>query len=220
MPAFLKSRDQFLIIGGLPVTENRHQHGSGRGLGVELADHRQRGLQTRHSDGEAGRGHRLATEARHQTVVTSAAADRTEANGAAFLVLDLEAQFHFENVTCVIFETAYDRRIDPDSICPYPELQRTNSAISSLAKSHLPKKVVFENDANWSRNCVGVTLRAAAGSNSGSGGAIARITNPICSSSRSAPFVKSPLSSFRPAQAAGAHLPTQGDRAYRSRGRR
>ena len=60
------------------------------GLVSSLPSMRQRRLQPRHADGEAGRRHRLAAEARDQSVVTPAAADRAEPHRPALLVLGLE----------------------------------------------------------------------------------------------------------------------------------
>ena len=64
--------------------------GPGAGLASSLPIMRERRLQARHADREAGRRHRLAAEARHQPVIAPAAADRAEAHRAAFLVLGLE----------------------------------------------------------------------------------------------------------------------------------
>ena len=105
-------RDQLLIVRRLAVAEHRDQHRPGRRLGVELADHCQRGLQPRHADGEAGRRNGLAAEARHQTVVAPAAADRAEANGAAFLVFGFEQKFYFVDGAGVVLEAADDGGIE------------------------------------------------------------------------------------------------------------
>ena len=84
-------RDHLLVVGDAVAIEHGDDHRAGCGLcrracraGV------QRRLQARHADGEAGRRHRLAAEARHQSVVAPAAADRAEAHRAAFLVLGFE----------------------------------------------------------------------------------------------------------------------------------
>src|ERR1019366_7399808 len=73
-------------------------------------------------DREAGRRHRLAAEARHQPVVTPAAADRAEAHRAALLVLDLEGQFHLLDRAGVVLEPADDGCIHTDTIHPVSAL--------------------------------------------------------------------------------------------------
>ena len=66
------------------------------GLGFDLADIFQRREQPRHADGKSRRRHRLAAKARHEAVVTSAAADRAEARRAV-LAVGRECQFNFEH---------------------------------------------------------------------------------------------------------------------------
>ncbi|MNW70017.1 hypothetical protein D3C74_491840 [compost metagenome] len=46
--------------------------------------------QTRDAEGEAGGGHGLAGEPRHQIVIATAAADGAEANGPALVVLGVQ----------------------------------------------------------------------------------------------------------------------------------
>ena len=74
----------------------------------------ERGLQPRHADGKAGRRHRLAAEARHQAIITPAAADRAEAHGAAFFVFGLKQQFHLVDRAGVVFEATDDGKICPN----------------------------------------------------------------------------------------------------------
>ena len=85
---------------------------------LDLAEHLQRREQARDADGEAGRRHRLAAEARDQTVIAPAAADRAEAHGAAVLVLHLEGQLGLVDRAGVVFEAAHDGGIDDDAASP------------------------------------------------------------------------------------------------------
>ena len=66
--------------------EHRDHDRARRGLAVELADQRERRLQPRDADGESGRRHRLAAEARDEAVVTPSPADRAEPHRPALLV--------------------------------------------------------------------------------------------------------------------------------------
>ena len=80
-----------LVVGDAVAVEHRDDStGPGAGLVAELAERGQRRLQARDADGEAGRRHRLAHEARHQPVVAPAAADRAEAHRAALVVLGFD----------------------------------------------------------------------------------------------------------------------------------
>ena len=115
MLALRKSRP-FSDNGDVFAAEHGNHDGTEFRLGVELAEHRQRGLQPRNADGKSGRRHRLAAKTRDQPVITPAAADRAEANRAAFFVLGLDQQFNFKNGAGVIFETADDGRIDLDPL--------------------------------------------------------------------------------------------------------
>ena len=115
MPASRSSLHHRLIVGDAVAVEDRDDDGTGLRLGVELADQRQRGLQARDSDGEAGRRHRLAAEARDETVVAPAAADRAEAHGAALLVLRFDEKLNLVDRAGVIFEAADDGRVDHDT---------------------------------------------------------------------------------------------------------
>src|SRR5690242_4649060 len=74
------------------------------------------GLETRHADRKAGRRHRLATETRDETIVPSAAADRTEADGTALLVIDLERELNLVDRAGIVFESADDRFVDAHTI--------------------------------------------------------------------------------------------------------
>ena len=85
-----KVRDHFLIVGDAVPIEHGNHHRSKLRLGVELAEHRKRRLQPRHADGKPRRRHRLAAKARDEAIIPSAAADRAEANGAAFFVFGFE----------------------------------------------------------------------------------------------------------------------------------
>src|SRR5207249_11312841 len=76
-------RDHLLIIGDTITIEHCDDHRPEIGARVELAKHRQRRLQARHTDRKSRRRHRLAAEARDEAIVTAAAADRAEADGAA-----------------------------------------------------------------------------------------------------------------------------------------
>ncbi len=116
MPALRSADDHFLVVGDAVAVEHRDHHRAGRGLAVELAEHGQRRLQARDADGEAGRRHRLAAEARHQAVVAPAAADRAEAHRPAFLVLGFEQQFNLVDRAGVVFEAAHDGGIDQNAI--------------------------------------------------------------------------------------------------------
>ena len=109
-------RHHFLIFGHALAVEYGDDHRAGCGLVVELAEQRERGLQARDADGETGRRHRLAAEARDQAVVAPAAADRAEAHGAAFFVFGFERQFNFVDRAGVVLEAADDGFIDLDSI--------------------------------------------------------------------------------------------------------
>src|SRR5262249_32549656 len=80
------------------------------------ADERERGLQTRHADGEARRGNLLAREARDEIVIAPAAPDRPEADGPALIVLRFDQQLSFEDRAGVVFEATDDRRVDTDTI--------------------------------------------------------------------------------------------------------
>ena len=71
-----------------------------------FADERERRLQTRDADREAGRRNLLAREARDEIVVAAAAADRAEAHGLAVVAFDLERQLGFEDGAGVVFKAA------------------------------------------------------------------------------------------------------------------
>src|SRR5665213_1376378 len=109
-------RDEFLAVRDLHAGKHRDQHRPALCFAAELAERGERGLQARYADGKSGRRHRLAAKARHQTIVTSAAADRTKADWPAFVVLGFDQQFNFENRAGVIFETADDGVIDLDPV--------------------------------------------------------------------------------------------------------
>src|ERR1700737_2646817 len=107
-----QGRDHLLIIGDAIAVEQGDDDGAEIRRGVELAEHGERGLQPRHADGEARGRHRLTTEARHQTIIAPAAADRAEANWAAFFVFGFECEFYFVDRAGVIFEAADNGRVD------------------------------------------------------------------------------------------------------------
>ena len=92
--------------------------GPGSGFSPSLPSAVERRLQPRDADGEAGRRHRLAAEARHQPVITPAAADRAEAHRAAFLVFGFDQQFNFVDRAGVVLEAADDGGIDANTILP------------------------------------------------------------------------------------------------------
>src|SRR5690348_2991100 len=110
-----QARNHLLVIGDV-AAEHRDHDGAVVLAAVELAQHRERRLQARHADGEAGRRHRLAAEARHESIIPSAATDRAEAHGAALLVLGLEQKLNLEHGARVIFETSDDGGIDLDPV--------------------------------------------------------------------------------------------------------
>ena len=99
----------FLVAGDLSLIHDEDDDGPERGLRFG-ADQRQRRLQARDADREAGCRNFLAREARDEIVVTSAAADRAEADGLAVIAFDLERQLGFEHRAGVVFEAADDRR--------------------------------------------------------------------------------------------------------------
>src|SRR5262249_46808601 len=72
--------------------------------------------QPRYADGEAGRRHRLAAEARHEAIIAAAAADRSEAHRLAVVAGDHQRQFDLVDRTGVVFEAAHDGRIDLNSV--------------------------------------------------------------------------------------------------------
>src|SRR5215213_3662180 len=84
-----KTGNHLLIVGDFSSEYRDDDRTEGR-LGAELAEHRQRRLQTRHADGKSRRRHRLTAETRDETIIAATAADRTEANGAALFVLGFE----------------------------------------------------------------------------------------------------------------------------------
>src|SRR5699024_1192258 len=108
--------DHRLIVGDTILVEHGDDYGPGRSARVALADQSERRLQTRDTNGEAGRRHRLATQARYQTVITTTAANRAEPHRAALCVIGLEQQFNLVNGAGVILEAADDRLIDADPI--------------------------------------------------------------------------------------------------------
>src|SRR5262249_14053360 len=86
------------------------------GLGAVFLEIPRRGEQPRHADGKTGRRHRLVAEARDEAVVTAAAADRAETNGAAFVVLGVEQEFDLEDGAGVVLQATNYRGIYPDAI--------------------------------------------------------------------------------------------------------
>ena len=73
-------------------------------------------MQARHADRETCCWHWLATETRHETIVASAAADRTKANGLAVLALDGKRQLNLVDGARVIFEATDDGGIYSNSV--------------------------------------------------------------------------------------------------------
>ena len=63
MPAPRSADDHALVVGDAIAVEHGDDHRAAAGLGVELADERERRLQARDADGESRRRHRLAAEA-------------------------------------------------------------------------------------------------------------------------------------------------------------
>ena len=103
-----------LIVGDAVLIEHGDDHGTGRGFRLELAEMLERGHEPRHADGESGGRHRLAAKARDESVIASAAADRTEADRIA-LVFGLKGQIGFVDRAGVIFEAADDGGVDDDA---------------------------------------------------------------------------------------------------------
>ncbi len=116
MPALRSFAASAWLAGTLSGPNTVTSTGPAGGFCVELADERERRLQPRHADGEAGRRHRLAHEARDEAVVAPAAADRAEAHRAAFVVLGFEGEFNLEDRAGVILEAADDGGIDANAI--------------------------------------------------------------------------------------------------------
>ena len=112
MSAVAQRRDHALIVGDALAVEDRDDDRAGLRSAVELAEMHQRGRKPRHADGESGRGHRLAAKARHETVISPAAADRAEAYWLAVVVRDRESQFDLEDRAGVVFEAADDDGVD------------------------------------------------------------------------------------------------------------
>src|ERR1700682_270601 len=106
-----QGRAHLLIVGAAIAIEYCDDHGAKFGLGVELAEHRERGLQPRHADGKSGRRHRLAANPRDEAIIAPAAADRTKTHRTAFFVFGVEKQFNLVDGAGVIFEAADDRNI-------------------------------------------------------------------------------------------------------------
>src|SRR5665647_621911 len=120
-----------LVVGDAVAVEYGDDDRAGARFAVELAERGQRRLQTRDADREAGGRHRLAAEARNKPVITPAATDRTETNGAAFVVLYLEGEFDLVDRAGVIFETADDGGVDYNSSII---VTRSSKNISDLGK--------------------------------------------------------------------------------------
>ena len=120
MPALRSAATMLLVVGDAVAVEDGDDDRAGLGLLSELAERGERRLQARHADGEAGRRHRLAAEARDEPVIAPAAADRAEAHRAAFLVLDFEGQFNFVDRAGVVFEAADDGGVDANAIVRSP----------------------------------------------------------------------------------------------------
>src|SRR3984957_19981516 len=104
-------RDHFLVTRDL-AAEHGDDDGAEFGFGVELAQHRECGLEPRNADGKSSRRYGLAAEARDETIIAPPATDRAETHGATFFVFGFERQFNFEDGAGVIFETANDRWIN------------------------------------------------------------------------------------------------------------
>ncbi len=112
MFAVAQGRHHALIVGDAVAVEDGDDHRAGFRFFAELAERGEGCLQARDADGEAGRRHRLAAEARDQTVIAPAAADRAKTHRAAFLVLYLEGQFNLVDRAGVVFEAADDGWVD------------------------------------------------------------------------------------------------------------
>src|SRR5215218_5480165 len=108
--------DHLLIIGNAIAIEHGHDNGPELRPGVELAQHRKRGLQPRHADGKARGRHRLAAKTRYQSIIASAATDRPEAHRTPLFVLGFERQLYFIDRARVVFEAAHYRAINANAI--------------------------------------------------------------------------------------------------------
>ena len=125
MPASRRSRRELLqCLRRCRAPNTVTSTGPAGGFVAELAERGERRLQARDADGEAGRRHRLAHEARDEPIVTPAAADRAEAHRAAFVVFGFDQQFNFVDGAGVVLEAADDGWIDANSVACHIRLIR------------------------------------------------------------------------------------------------
>src|SRR5215471_5828118 len=108
--------NHLLIVRDAVAIEHGDDHGAEFGPRIELAEQRQRRLQPRYADREAGCRHDLAAETRDKTVIAPAAADGAEHDRLPLLVRYLREKLRLEDRTGVIFEAADDGRINVDLI--------------------------------------------------------------------------------------------------------
>src|SRR6185437_10065387 len=120
-----------LIVGDALAVENRHDHRAGLRLAVELAERGERRLQARDADGKSGCRHRLTHEARHESIVTPAAADRAETHGPAFVVFRFDQEFNFVDRSGVVLETADDGGVDTN---PFRSISGSTNVLSDFLK--------------------------------------------------------------------------------------
>src|SRR6516225_1112140 len=83
---------------------------------LRRADGRQRRLQSRYADREAGGRHALAREAGDEIVVASPAADRAETHELSLVVAALEGELRLEHRTRVVVETAHHAGVHGNAI--------------------------------------------------------------------------------------------------------
>ncbi len=136
--------DHLLVIGDAVAVEHGDDDGTEFRCGVELAEHRQCGLQPRHADGKTGRRHRLAAEARDEAIITSAATDRAEAHRAAFLVFGFEREFDFVDRAGVIFEAAHDGWVDENAAIVITRCSNKLADLRKFANCLLPQHIAFD----------------------------------------------------------------------------
>src|SRR5205823_7303560 len=106
--------DHVLIIADAILVEHRDHDRSALGFKIDLAEIFERGQEPRHADGKTRRRQRLRPEARNQSVITPAAADRAKAWRSVFAVGG-KGQLNFEDCSSVIFEAAANGWIDYNS---------------------------------------------------------------------------------------------------------
>src|SRR5436190_4340274 len=105
-----------LVAWQLGLIHDEDDHGTARGGGIGLADGRERRLQARDADGEAGGRHLGPRETLDEAVIAAAAADRAEADGLAGFVLHLGGDLGFEDGAGVVLEATNDGYVGADPV--------------------------------------------------------------------------------------------------------